>query len=137
MKRSILALIPLLTVAVGCFDGSSSTPTGPASTGSTRLTVVVHGFDGTKPWHSTSTLRCLPPGGTHSAPQAACSALADLIARDAIPPRHCRFEMSGPWTTVTGQYRGTRISLAYAEACATDKKSSLQAQTLGVYFSHG
>ena len=132
MRSRFLALVSLVVVAAGCFGGSSS-----ISVGQTRLTVVVHGINGSKPWHTTRTLRCSPAGGTHLKPGAACSALADLLARHAVPPRHCASELGGPWITVRGVYAGKAISLAYAEACATDRKTSLEAQTLGALFAHG
>jgi hypothetical protein len=122
----ILAL--LVVVAAGCFGGSSASSIRP-----TRLTVVVHGEN----WHTTWTLRCAPPGGTHPLPRASCSALADLMTRDAVPPRHCASELSGPWTTVRGVYLGKPISLAYGEACAAPVKVSREAQALGSYFAHG
>jgi hypothetical protein len=98
---------------------------------------VVHGINGNAPWHTTWTLRCRPPGGTHPRPQASCSALVDILNRRAVPPRHCVHEISGPWTTVRGLYEGKRISLACAEACAKGRKTSIEAQALGAYFGHG
>jgi subtilisin inhibitor-like len=132
MRFRHLGLVPLVLVAAGCFGGSSS-----SSVGQTRLTVVVHGKNGTTPWHTTWTLRCSPAGGTHPKPRASCAALADLLARHAVPPRHCATEIGGPWTTVKGVYAGKAISLAYAEACAADRRTSLNAQALGAYFAHG
>lgn len=131
MKLSALVLVSVLVLTAGCLGDSS------ASAGATRLTVVVHGINGAKPWHATWTLRCSPAGGNHPRPRASCSALAKLLARHGVPPRHCASEIGGPWTTVRGTYRGKPISLAYAEACAVGASTSLEAQALGASYSHG
>lgn len=101
------------------------------------MTVVVHGMNLGTPWHTTSTLRCDPPGGTHPQAAAACRALTSLLRAHAVPPRHCPAELGGPWTTVRGTYRGHPVSLAYAEACARGRRAALQAQALGAYYGHG
>jgi len=129
MRAFTLALVPLLAFVAGCLGGSSPSKT--------QLTVAVHGINGSNPWHTTWTLRCFPPGGSHPKPRASCSALADLLARHAVPPRHCLAELGGPWTTVRGIYQGRSISLAYGEACAPNRKTSLEGQALGAYFAHG
>jgi Subtilisin inhibitor-like len=131
MRLTALLLVGVLVLTAGCLGGSSASP------GVTRLTVVVHGINAAKPWHTTWTLRCSPAGGSHPRPRASCSALAKLLAHDAVPPRHCASEMGGPWTTVRGTYRGKPISLDYGEACATGTRTSLEAQALGAYFTHG
>jgi subtilisin inhibitor-like len=129
MRPSVLVVV-LLLFAAGCFGGSSS------SGGPTRLKVVVHGINGSKPWHTTWTLRCSPAGGNHPAPKTSCAALSDLLARHAVPRRHCDSEGGGPWTTVRGTYAGKPLSLEYAEACATGK-TGREGQAVGAYFAHG
>jgi Subtilisin inhibitor-like len=126
-------LRPLIPIAVmaGLAGCGHSTVTGP-----TRLTVVVHGTNRGTPWHTTWTLHCSPPGGSHPTARKSCAALTDLLTRHAVPPRHCSSEAGGPWTTVHGLYRGDPLSLAYAEACATGN-TSLEAQAVGAYFGHG
>ena len=126
-----LATLAIPLLAAGC--GASTA--GPAR--ATRLTVAVHGINGSEPWQTTWTLRCSPAGGTHPDPAAACSALADLLAHHTIPTPNCPHAPSAPWTTVRGVYRGRRISLKYAEACASSDRASLEAQALGAYFAHG
>jgi hypothetical protein len=132
MRLWTLVLVTVLATAAGCLGGSSSN-----SARRTRVTIVVHGINGNTPWHTTWTLHCSPAGGTHPKPGASCRALADLVARHAVPPRHCRSELGGPWTSVRGVYAGKAISLAYGEACAAGTKTSLEAQALGEYFAHG
>jgi len=131
MRTGIVVLAALLATAAGCVGGSS----GSAHT--TRLTIVAHGINMATPWHLGWTLRCAPAGGTHPRPGAACAALHTLLADHAVPPRHCSSEISGPWTTVRGTNAGQPIHLAYAEACARDRRATLEAQALGMYFAHG
>lgn len=126
----------LAMATAGCFGGSAAKPAVKPASGPTRLQVVVHGMNGAKPWHTTFSLRCSPPAGTHPEPRAACLALADLLARHAVPPRHCDAEAGGPWTTVRGTYRGRVLSLAYAEACGRDRTGH-EGQVLGEFFTHG
>jgi len=126
----------LAMAGAGCFGGSAAKPVATPAPGPTRLRVVVHGINGTKPWHTTFSLRCSPPAGSHPDPRAACLALADLLAHGAVPPRHCYSEAGGPWTTVRGTYRGRALSLAYAEACGRGR-AGREGQALGVYFAHG
>jgi hypothetical protein len=132
MTRSAPALISLVFLTAGCLGGSPASSAHP-----TRLTVVVHGINGSKPWHTTWTLRCRPAGGTHPQPRSSCSALSDLLTRHAVPPRHCVHESGAPWTTVRGLYRGRAISLDYAEACASGHRTAMATQALGAYFGHG
>ncbi len=129
VRRIAPALVIVLLAVAGCADGSSE--------GRTHLRIVVHGMNMDSPWHTTSTLRCAPAGGTHPRAAAACRALAALLRDGAVPPRHCATEIGGPWTTVRGAYRGRTISLAYAEACALGARASIEAQQLGEFFAHG
>jgi hypothetical protein len=101
------------------------------------VTIVVHGMNMDTPWHTTWTLRCDPPGGSHPRAPSACRALTALVRGRAVPTRHCSFELDGPWTTVRGTYRGRTISLAYAEACARGRRAAQEAEALGAYFAHG
>jgi hypothetical protein len=124
--RRFLVILPVLFVSA-CGGGRAAT----------SVTVVAHGINGNTPWHTTWTLKCSPAGGSHPKPGKACSALADLVRRHAVPPRHCHHAIEGPWTTVRGTYNGHSVALAFAEACATTSRDSLDAQALGMYFSHG
>jgi hypothetical protein len=129
VRRIAPALIIVLLAGAACAGGSSE--------GRTHVTIVVHGMNMGSPWHTTSTLRCAPAGGTHRRAATACRALAALLRNGAVPPRHCAHETSGPWTTVRGTYRGHTISLAYAEACAASARAGIEAQQLGDFFAHG
>jgi hypothetical protein len=126
----------LAMAGAGCSGGSAAKPAAKPASGPTRLRVIVHGINRTKPWHTSFSLRCSPPAGSHPDPRAACQALADLLAKGTVPPRHCDSEMSGPWATVRGTYGGRALSLAYAEACGRGR-AGREAQVLGEFFTHG
>jgi hypothetical protein len=132
MWRSVAIGVVLAAMAAGCINGEGGSSTPAPS----RLVVTAHGDNVGTPWHTSWTLRCFPPGGTHPHPQASCAALGWLLRHHAVPPRHCGSEGGGPWTTVRGVYDGDQLALAYAEACGRGR-ALLEGQALGAYFSHG
>ena len=127
LPRARLVARYLLT-AVACAAAATaatacgSTSSGSAASGSASpaakvsLDILVNGAPGTAPKHWT--LRCVPAGGTHPDPAAACAALLKATAPFAPVSKGamCPMIIAGTKTaTVSGTYFGQRVDTTFTE----------------------
>src|SRR4051794_27887883 len=116
-------LLAACVLATACGGGASAGDSTAA--GSTQLQISYQP-KGTAGPTRHATLRCAPPGGTHSHPAVACAALARLAHPFAPTPTGvaCAELYSGPQRAhVTGTYRGTRIDASFrrTDSCETSR----------------
>ena len=117
LAASLLELA-LLGVLGACGDPAVVvTPGAPPTTSgvSADLTITVGDGSGAT---GTSTLTCLPAGGTHPDPDAGCAALAAAWPKAFEPPDPdlaCTEIYGGPETaTVTGTIDGRRVDASFS-----------------------
>ena len=129
---SLLA-VGLLGVLGACGDPTVVVAPGAQPTGTgvpAELTITVGDGGGAT---STSTLTCLPAGGDHPDPDAACAALAAAWPEAFEPPATdvaCTEIYGGPETaTVTGTIDGQSVNASFSrtDGCQIARWDALSA----------
>jgi hypothetical protein len=101
---------PRLIAFVAVLAGAAAAPAPAQAFAVTRLTLSVVADAG---WARAVTLSCMPPGGAHPRPAAAC---ATLLRADGDPgrltpsPTACTLEYAPVTADLDGMWRGRPVS---------------------------